>query len=136
MENQKNRYLSRYAKSQYVKAPHYITEFVCENRARSLKRDLPMQFWLLEEWGKYYKWQIGLAFGLLKKYSAAAIIKVVRTKRIWSLKPAWVIEEIEKEHMRLVEKQAKNDSVKHKFQDNTNSTGKPKKPKNKFEGLS
>jgi len=83
-----------------VTAAQYIAEFMCQKRAISLNIDLPLKFWLVDHWKKYYIYQIQLANKLLKKYSDKSIIKALRSdkaKNTFSLKSQF-IERIIKEY--------------------------------------
>ena len=81
-------------------------------------------------------WQVSLAYKLTKQYSVESIIRTIRNKRIWGLHAQWIKDEIQKEHLLLIEQKAKNETISHKFKDTKKSTGRKRKPKNKFEGLS
>jgi hypothetical protein len=82
-QTQKSKYPSRYSPEQFVHAAQYITEVICEKKAQTEKKELPIKFWELKEWGKFYKYQITLANKLLKKYGEHAIIAALRDKRMW-----------------------------------------------------
>ncbi len=95
--SEKSRYLSRYAPSGYVTAAQYISELMCERKA---KGDLPIRFWKIPEWIKYYKSQITACNKLLSKYDEQHILAALKTKqgkRIYSLRVNWLPELIEKE---------------------------------------
>lgn len=79
------KYTSRYSPGKQVSETQYITELICEKRAKSLNRDLPIKFWKLEEWKKYYQYQIMQAANLLKKYSSTSIISALHDKRTTSV---------------------------------------------------
>lgn len=88
-EMTKNIYPSRYSNGKLVSAAQYITELICEKKAKQDKLDLHYRFWLTTEWSKYYRNQIASANALLKKYNAKAIIKALqdaKTDRIYSLR--------------------------------------------------
>ena len=71
------KYPSRYSPGKSVTEAQYIAELMCEKRALSLHRDLPVQFWKLEEWKGYYMYQIRLAYKLLRKYDCSIILKAI-----------------------------------------------------------
>ena len=84
-----NIYPSRYSNGKSVSAAQYITELICEHKAKKDKLDLHFKFWIKPTWEKYYKNQIGSAHKLLKKYSAKAIIKALQDSKstnIYSLR--------------------------------------------------
>lgn len=77
----KSTYPSRYGGG-HVTIAQYITEYLCENVARSKKQDLPVQFWENKEWAKFFKWQITmLNRHLLKEYHPRAIVKALKDPR-------------------------------------------------------
>ena len=95
-----NNYPSRYSNGKLVSAAQYITELICEKKAKQDKLDLNYRFWLKSEWSKYYKNQIASAHKLLKKYNAKAIIRALqdkKTDKIYSLRAPHLIPIIESE---------------------------------------
>lgn len=104
----KSTYPSRYSPDCWVSAPQYITELICEKKARLDKKDLPTKFWELKEWRNFYRNQITAANTLLKKYKAEAIIAALRDKktfRIFSLRAPWLSGIIEEHESLLSKKQ-------------------------------
>jgi len=94
------KYPSKYSNGKDVSAAQYITEMICENRARMLKKDLHYKFWSSKEWSKYYRNQIGSANKLLEKYTDTAIIKALKNSaasKIYSLRAPHLIPIIEQE---------------------------------------
>lgn len=94
-----SRYPSIYSPGGFVTEAQYIVETMCERRAKKLNRDLPIKFWNLPEWSKYYKWQITICNALLKKHEGKHIIQALKDdsgKYIFSLKAPWLKEIIEK----------------------------------------
>lgn len=107
MKSDNPTYLSKYSNGKRVSAAQYITEIICENKAKKDKLDLHYRFWLTKEWEKYYRNQIGSAHQLLKKYSAAAIINALKdteASRIYSLRAPHLPPIIEK-HSQILAKQ-------------------------------
>jgi hypothetical protein len=94
----KRKYPSRYSinkdgSHKDVTAAQYIAELICEKRAASMNRELPTKFWELEEWAKYYKYQIMLAYKLLKQFSDKAIVKGLfdpKCHNVFSLNNPWL----------------------------------------------
>jgi len=80
----KSRYPSRYSPGGWVSAPQYITELVCETKARKEKKDLPRKFWEDKGWEKYFKYQITLANRLIKNFGEEAVIAALKDSRCWS----------------------------------------------------
>lgn len=104
-----NKYPSKYSPNKEVTALQYICEIICEKNAKQTGRELPVQFWQLPQWEKFYKSQTGLAKKLLDNYSDGAIIKALRDKRtskIWSLGAPWLIPVI-KEYQTNIDKEVK-----------------------------
>lgn len=82
-------YPSRYSNGKDVSAAQYITELICEHKARIEKLDLHYRFWTNKEWSRYYRDQIATANKLLQKYSPKAIIRALNDKKsekIYSLR--------------------------------------------------
>lgn len=108
--NQNNpTYLSKYSNGKRVSAAQYITEIICENKAKKDRLDLHYRFWVTKEWEVYYRNQIGSAHKLLKKYSAAAIVSALKdpdASKIYSLRAPHLPPIIEK-HTQILELQNK-----------------------------
>ena len=117
----KSSYASRYSPDGYVTAAQLITEICCEKKAWSEKKELPLKFWELEEWAKFYRNQIASANKLLKKYAAEAILQALRDKRTkttYSLRANWLIPIIE-EYQKKVDLAASKPKVDRKVADTT-----------------
>lgn len=83
------KYISKYSNNKEVSAAQYITELVCEKRAKVFKLDLHYRFWTNKEWSAFYRNQIGTANKLLKYYEAKVIIRALKnpqTNRLYSLR--------------------------------------------------
>jgi len=94
------KYPSRYSNGKNVSAAQYITELICENKAKINKEDIGFKFWTNKKWMKFYKDQIASANKLLQKYNEQAIIKALKHKkaeRIFSLRAPHLLEIIENE---------------------------------------
>lgn len=79
----KSNYPSRYSPGGWVSAPQYITEFVCEKKAQADRKELPIKFWEIDEWKKYFRYQITIANQLLKDFSEEAVMAALRDNRCW-----------------------------------------------------
>jgi len=108
-QTDKSRYPSRYAPDKYVTAAQYITELVCERRAKMDKDELPTHFWNLPEWRQFFLAQIKVAHQLLEKYHAQAIIQALRDDkrlaRTFSLKgllAPWAAKIVNDYHQKIV----------------------------------
>jgi hypothetical protein len=104
------KYISKYSNGKEITPAQYITELICEHWAKQNKKDLHYRFWATSpEWAKHYKGQIPSANKLLKKYSAAAIIKALndpQTQKTYSLRSPILPAIIEK-HQRILDSQTK-----------------------------
>jgi hypothetical protein len=102
-----DKYHSKYSNGKSVSAAQYITELVCENKAKKDKLDLHYRFWTTKSWEKYYKDQIASANKLIKKYTAKAIIAALRShegQKIYSLRAPFLTPIIEKQQ-RIIDKE-------------------------------
>jgi len=95
----KSRYQSRYSPQGYVHAAQYIAELICEKKAVADKTgELPLKFWELPDWKKFYQYQVVLANRLMKAHGEHAIISALRDNRTWktwSLRSPWLVKVIE-----------------------------------------
>lgn len=93
------KYISKYSNGKCVSAAQYITEIICEKRAKYNKEDLHYRFWVAKKWSAYYRNQIASANKLLTKYSAKAIIRALSDKasqNIYSLRAPHLVDIIER----------------------------------------
>lgn len=96
------KFISRYSNNKEVTPAQYITELICEKRAKILKIDLHYRFWTNKKWSQFYKSQINTANNLVKKFNAISIVRALqdsRTQKIYSLRApslAPIIEEYDK----------------------------------------
>lgn len=128
---EKSRYPSRYSPEGWVSASQYITELICEKKARTDKKELPIKFWEIKEWCKYYKYQITLANKLIKAHGEDVVIAALKDDRCWSTyslrapRLKQVIEEKEKEKVERPQNTEYNikdsEEVKHKTNNNKKS---------------
>lgn len=98
------KYPSKYSNGKTVSAAQYITEIICEKKAKIDKKDLHYRFWINPEWEKFYKDQIATAYKLLKKYSDTAIVRGLnnqKAERIYSLRAPHLPPIIEQEEQRI-----------------------------------
>lgn len=105
-----NKYLSKYSNGKMVSAAQYITEIICENKAKIEKKDLHYRFWTSKEWSRYYRDQIATTNKLLQKYDAKAIINALKDSaaaRIYSLRAPHLNSIIDK-HQKLLDEQNKD----------------------------
>lgn len=119
-----NKYPSKYSNGKMVSAAQYITEIICEKKAKLNGQDLHYRFWTSKKWSVYYRNQIGSANKLLLKYSETAIVKALNTKeaeKIYSLRAPHLIPIIEQQAKIL---EAQNKSLTLEFDRKENKTFK------------
>jgi hypothetical protein len=124
----KSSYPSRYSPKGWVTAAQYICELVCEVKARKDKTTLPVKFWDLKEWNKFYRWQIKVANQLLEKFPAEAIIKALKDKKcfyVYSLNAPQVRKLAEKYKLEIESKQKQIDEKLEDY-DNSNIVTTPR----------
>lgn len=98
------RYPSKYSNGKEVTAAQYITEIICEKKAKLNKKDLHYKFWTNKEWSAFYRNQIASAHKLLEKYSDVAIVRGLNNQqasKIYSLRAPHLIPIIESEQKKL-----------------------------------
>jgi len=98
------KYISKYSNGKEVSAVQYITELICENKAKQDKKDLHYKFWTNKDWASYYRNQIATANKLAKKYNEQAIIRALKNpkaQKIYSLRAPHLISIIEQEEKLL-----------------------------------
>ena len=97
-------YPSKYSNGKTVSAAQYITEIICERKAKNSKKDLHHRFWTNKVWERFYKDQIASAHKLLKKYSDTSIVRALNSsgaQKIYSLRAPFLIPIIEEEEQKL-----------------------------------
>lgn len=122
-----NKFPSRYSNGKQVSAAQYITELICENKAKINKEDLSYKFWTTPKWEKYYRNQISSANKLIKKYNPLAIVKALKdskAERIYSLRAPHLLAIIEKYQEQI---DAMNKSFTLEIDRQTNKTYKKDK---------
>ena len=105
MSNQK--YPSKYSNGKDVSAAQYITEIICEKKAKREGKDLHYRFWINKEWAAFYRNQIASANKLVKQHKELAIIKALgnpKAEKIYSLRAPHLIAIIEQEERILESK--------------------------------
>lgn len=126
------KYKSRYAPDTDITAAQYITEFICENKARKDGKDLPLHFWQIPVWAKFFKLQILGANGLLKIYDAEAIVLALKTpqgRSIFSLRAPWLDQIIKEQQAILDARKVKLAEAKPVERASTTSVPRQNKPK-------
>lgn len=103
-----DKYISKYSNGKYVSPAQYITEMICENKAKIDKKDLHYRFWLNKEWSAFFRNQIATANKLVKTYGDKAVIKALKNdkaSRIYSLRSPVLLDIIKKEAFILSQQQ-------------------------------
>ena len=121
------KYISKYSNGKSVTAAQYITEIICENKAKLEKKDLHFKFWTNKQWSRYYRDQIATANKLVKQYSEQAIIKALKSvagEKIYSLRAPHLISMIEHE-TKILESQNKDISLSFDRSENKTYQSKP-----------
>jgi hypothetical protein len=93
------KYISKYSNGKVVSPAQYITEIICEHKAKIEKKDLHYKFWTTKYWAKFYRDQISSANKLLKDYSPEDIIDALnasQAQKIYSLRAPFLKPIIEK----------------------------------------
>lgn len=125
------KYPSKYSNGKTVSAAQYITEMICEKKAKFEKKDLHFRFWTSKEWSAFYRNQIATANALLKKYSETAIIRALSSSlsdRIYSLRAPSLINTI-KQQEKLIESKNGQEKVSVNIKRHTDNLGKTEKRK-------
>lgn len=126
------KYISKYSNGKYVTAAQYITELICENKAKQEKKDLYFKFWTSKEWSLYYRNQIATANKLVKEYNPQAIIRALKTTqatKIYSLRAPHLMPIIEqqedlldKENQSLTKEYDRKNNKKFSIEQKTNKS--------------
>lgn len=125
------KYPSKYSNGKTVSAAQYITEIICEKKAKLEKKDLHFRFWTNKEWSAFYRNQIATANALLKKHSETAVIRALgspTSARIYSLRAPSLVNTI-KQQEKLLEAENKKEIKSVNIQRNTDNVGKAEKRK-------
>ena len=86
-QTDKRGYPSKYSPEKFVTGLQYICELICEKKAAADNTTLPIRFWRLPKWEKFFKFQIQCVNAFLKKHDERAIIRALnRSGRMWSLR--------------------------------------------------
>lgn len=94
------KYPSKYSNGKEVSAAQYITEIICEKKAKRDKRDLHYRFWLNKEWAAFYRNQIASANKLVREHNELAVIKALnhpKSEKIYSLRAPHLVAIIQQE---------------------------------------
>ena len=75
------KYPSRYSNEKFVSAAQYITEMICEKKAKIDKEDLHHRFWTNKKWSSFFRNQIATANKLVSKYGEKAVIRALKNPK-------------------------------------------------------
>ena len=106
---------SKYSNNKMVSAAQYITELICENKAKIDKKDIHYKFWINKEWASFYRNKIATANKLVKKYDPIDIVRALKSaggRKIYSLRAPHLIAMIESEEKKT---KAMKDTTLAKF---------------------
>ena len=92
-ENQP-KYYSRYSPEKKISPHQYVIEFICENKAKKDRVDLPTHFWKIPKWEKYYKSQLRACVKLCDRHGHSKVLAFVKERKIYSLFAKWLDEAI------------------------------------------
>lgn len=98
------KYISKYSNGKLVSPAQYITELICENKARVDKKDLHYRFWVNKDWASFYRNQIASANKLVKQYDPKAIINAIKNQqaqRTYSLRSPVLTKLIQQEQKKI-----------------------------------
>ena len=96
-----SRYESKYG-GNFVSPAQFISEMMCERLAKKQKSDLPFKFWSTPKWKRAFMTNILAANGLLKIYSARAIITALnKSFNVYSLRAPWLDDVIKQEQEKI-----------------------------------
>lgn len=130
---EKCKYPSPSSPGEFVTAAQYIVELICQNKAEADEvTALPVRFWRLPEWAKYFRSQTPAANKLLKKYDELAIIRALqdyRSRKTYSLRAPWLVRIIEEKQKEVVAEAAKREAAmtNQKEYNEQTATSKPRK---------
>ncbi len=125
-----DKYISKYSNGKSVSVAQYITELICENKAKKDKLDLHYRFWTTKSWSAYYRNQIASANKLIQKYDPKAIIAALRHKdaeKIYSLRAPHLPAIIEKMQEEI---NSRNTVLTQKFDRTDKLVSRPKQKTN------
>lgn len=130
-QTDKSRYPSLFT-DKFITLPQYLAELMCDRRAKTLKRDLPKQFWNnIPEWKNYFMFQLREARQLCNKYSEHSIYQAVNElKYAYSLRTKKLVILIQK-----YESVRPPDIEDIKLDKHENSKGRFDRPKSKWNNL-
>lgn len=98
------KYPSKYSNGKEVSAAQFITEIICENKAKIEGKDLHYRFWTTDYWSKFYRNQIATANKLIKAYSPLSIIsalKLPQCSKTYSLRSPYLLTLIKQESQKI-----------------------------------
>jgi hypothetical protein len=98
------KFISRYSNNKEVTPAQYITELICEKKAKLDNEDLHYKFWTTKKWSKFYRDQIATANKLVKNYDPVVIVKALnhkKAKTLYSLRAPFLKDILKEEQMKF-----------------------------------
>lgn len=89
---EKSPYQSRFGGG-WIAPAQYLAESMCDRKARSQGKVLPLKFWEQDTWKREFLLQVRHVSGLLRLYSPDAIMRALRkpsAKRVYSFAAKWL----------------------------------------------
>lgn len=74
------------------KQAQYIANLLCENSAAKSGADLPEDYWKIDEWRKFFVWQVTIAHRFLREYEFDTVVTFIKQKNIYSLAAGWIVD--------------------------------------------
>jgi len=124
------KYISKYSNNKQVTPAQYVTEVVCENKAKIEGKDLHYRFWQTSYWAKYYRNQIATANKLVKTYGDIPIVRALKNpqaSRIYSLRSPVLLRIIKEEAKKY---ESENKTLTKTFNRNKDTKTRKERPKN------
>lgn len=93
-----SRYPSRHRPNAFVTAGQYVAELMCERKAQSEKKELPIRFWQEKKtkWYRYFCFQVTTAYKMIRNHGEKKTLEAIKANnKIYSLKPRWVQDYVE-----------------------------------------
>lgn len=83
------KFISKYSNNKEVTPAQFITEMICEKKAKCNNEDLHYKFWMNKKWSAFFRNQIATANKLVKEFNPIAIVQALKdpkSKFLYSLR--------------------------------------------------
>jgi len=104
------KYQSKYSPGKEITPHQFIVELICEKRAKTLDKQLPIYFWKLQEWRTYFVYQSKICGQLLQEFAPEAVIRALKDKsayKTYSLSAPY-FKKIVQKHQSIIDKEKSN----------------------------